>query len=322
MEWALPVDEHGFEFGIPWSCETRVEPGGAVATLTDSADPGQLRASVDISLPVGVALFSVKVTVENATARAVPVQCWTNAMLSPGAESVSGSLCFAFPGSSVVVHSTGDATLPPPKSTMPWPLVDGRDMSLLGNWRSWLGVFAVDPSAGFAGVYDSSTDLGVVRLYDPETAPGVKLFGFGAAFPDSATYTDNGSAYVELWGGPNRSFWPEDRRVLAPGEQLSWAETWMPISGIGGVSSANERAVLNLQRDPERALVGAVTAQTVEATLELLVGEGVIRSDAVVLGPGSPYRAVVPASEWQGRSGPLRLRLLERDGTLILEVAR
>ena len=48
-------------------------------------------------------------------------------------------------------------------------------------------------------------------------ARGAKLFaGKGL---DPALWTDDGSTYVELWGGANRTFFPEDDRTLAAGRR-------------------------------------------------------------------------------------------------------
>jgi hypothetical protein len=212
--------------------------------------------------------------------------------------------------------------LPGPRESISWPVYNGRDLSLLGNWRGWLGVFAQDPSSGFAGVYDDAFQFGAVRVFDPATAPGVKLFGFGPGFADVASYADDGSSYVELWGGPARTFWPEDRLSLAPGQVVSWREVWFPIPAIGGLSAANREAALYLETDAGGAVIGAYSPLNLNAVISLWVGGFSVKEEPITLGPDSPQQAVAPSSEWQGREGPITLRLTDSAGRLILEVTR
>ena len=107
---------------------------------------------------------------------------WENAMLAPGkANSVSPDLRLIFPANQVTVHSTGDPALPQAGQTMAWPVVNGKDLSRLGNWQNYLGVFATPPTAtpgtgAFAGVYDPAVDEGMVRVFPADIAKGVKLF--------------------------------------------------------------------------------------------------------------------------------------------------
>jgi hypothetical protein len=121
---------------------------------------------------------------------------------------------------------------------------NGRDLSLYGNWRNWLGVFFPEATEGYAGVYSEDTGLGVARIYPPDLAPGLKLFGFGAEFPARAEFSDDGSDYFELWGGPCRSFWAEDDLILAASQSVTWREVWLPFSGLGGLTYANANAAV------------------------------------------------------------------------------
>lgn len=225
MEWAFPVQEHGYEWGVPWAFRTESNGGEAKITLSDSTDPARVQAQVSVTLRRGERAWNVAASAVNPTARVVPVQFWLNAMLALGERTVSSEMEFSLPPGGVRVHSTGDTRLPGERQVIAWPLYKGIDFGKYRNWQTWIGVFAQDPTAGSAAVSNPSTHLALTRTFSPGAAPGVKLFAFGPQFSDRG-YTDDGSQYVELWGGPNRSFWPEDDFTLAPGASLRWTERW------------------------------------------------------------------------------------------------
>ena len=160
---------------------------------------------------------------ENPTGAEKRYQFWLNAMVSGPGNRVPDDLVFMFPTNKAIVHSTDDPSLPPPRGTFDWSVVNGRDLARYANWRGYLGIFALTPG-GRQGVYWPAAQLGLVRTYPAGVARGAKLFaGKGL---DPGLWTDDGSTYVELWGGANRTFFPEDDLTLAPGAAVEWTETW------------------------------------------------------------------------------------------------
>ena len=285
LEWAFPVHEHGYEWGAPWEVSVRREGERAVVTLRRAA--GRLEAQVVVSLAGGEARFTVEPRLTNFGDRALPVQFWANAMLAPGEDSVGPGMKLVFPASQVVVHSTRDAALPGERSTFAWPIADRRDLSLYANWRDALGVFALEPLPAFFGTYDEQTRFGVARVV--HGAGGLKLFGFGAEFADIPTFTDDGSSYVELWAGANRTFWPEDDRLLQPGESLGWREVWIPVAGTGGFTTATSEAVLFLEQVGNELILAAHSPVQRKATLKLMAGGAEVLTRSLLLEPAHPH---------------------------------
>ena len=314
LEWALPVQEHGYEWGMPWSATLVRQSDRITVILRNTEDANRLQAEVSVTLAAGEGRFTVQMLLKNPTDRPLPVQFWANAMLAPGGSTVGSDLRFVFPAQSVTIHSTGDPALPPGGSTISWPLVGGRDMSRYAEWRKSLGVFGAEPLPSFAGAYNPAADVGVARVL--VGVGGVKLFAFGSEFPYAATYTDDGSAYVELWAGANRTFWPEDDRILQPGGSLAWREVWMPIAGTGGFTDATEEAVLRLEREDETLLLAAASPVQRKAVLRLSAGDVALLSRSITLEPGRPYRETVPAD---ASGKPLHLQLFAEDGILLAQ---
>lgn len=225
MEWALPVNEHGYEWGVPWSYRIIEQNDRASIVLQDSEASDRLQTRVTVTLAAEQPAFALHLSLANPTDRPINCQFWVNAMLTLGSPGTTGNTEFTLPGRQAFVHSTGDHLLPGEHGVLSWPNHEGRDLSWYRNWNQWLGLFLTDLTADTVAAYNHDTGLGVVRRFPPDLAPGVKLFAFGRDFADRS-YTDDGSEYFELWGGPCRTFWPEDDIVLGPGQVMEWTEVW------------------------------------------------------------------------------------------------
>ncbi|MEP7199256.1 MAG: DUF5107 domain-containing protein, partial [Chloroflexota bacterium] len=197
----------------------------ASITLRDSDAPDRLQTQVTVTLRRGEAVWSIAPQVSNPTTRLMRVQFWLNAMLTLGGRTTAPDTEFTLPTSAVRVHSTGDKRLPDAKETITWPTYQTIDFSRYTNWQNWLGVFATELNGGRVSALSLQRKLQLMRAFPTDRAPGVKLFAFGPQFPDR-TYTDDDSQYFELWGGLNKSFWPEDDVLLAPNARLEWSERW------------------------------------------------------------------------------------------------
>lgn len=252
IEWCLPVDEHGLNEYRAWKAS--VGPGASV-TVSDHEDRTGLDVAVTIRLDNAHNYVIIEPRVTNLTGAPQQLQLWVNAMLALNGNRAGDSTRFILPASQVTVHSTSDDRLPGPHSKLEWPVAQGRDLSLYANWRGHLGLFASPAAqAGFAGVYDPSSDQGIVRAFPAGTARGVKFFG-GKGI-DPATWTDDGSTYVELWGGLTPTFW--DYASIPAGQTWGWTERWYPVSGLGeGFQVANAAAALNLSATEVRLATSA-----------------------------------------------------------------
>jgi hypothetical protein len=316
IEWCLPVEEHGYEWGIPWTLETRREGTAVVVTLRDTTAGDRVRASVEVRLEAGAGYFTIRPRLENPTGVPLAVKYWTNAMLAPGGQNApSAELRFVLPGAvtAVTVHSRGDEWLPGYNQRMSWPVVGGKDLSRLGNWSRWLGFFE-DPAVGeFAAVYDEAYDEGMVRVFPADVARGAKVFAFGWRDPISASnWTDDSSSYVELHGGPAATF--DDSVTLAAGGHLEWAELWYPVAGIGGLRQANGTAALNLRAGGGQVQIGVAATKRWQGDVVLLLNGQERWRVSTTLTPGQPLWQGVPLGQDVPETGELTLRLIAPGG--------
>ena len=200
---------------------------------------------------------------------------------------------------------------------MPWPVVDGTDMSRLGNWNRWLGFFE-DPSAGgFVAVYDEGYDEGMVRAFDPGAVPGAKVFaaGWKDAIP-AHTWTDDASSYVELHSGPAPTF---DHNVTVPaGGYLAWTEVWYPTAGMGRLQYANKMAALGLTAGGGQAHSSVAVTRPLAGEIVLLLNGQEISRHSAKLVPGQARQDSIALGDAVPNSGRLILRL-ESNGNVLAE---
>jgi hypothetical protein len=315
MEFCLPVDEHGYVTAEPWDATvSQGADGSATVTMRITEASRNIEARVAITLRPNEAGFHLRSTLHNPNAEARALQFWMNAMLSPGGHGVQPSLRFYYPTSEVIVHSRGDSALPDAHGVMAWPVHDGRDMAQYGNWRDWLGFFAPNLRAPFTAVYDDAAQLGMVRTFPPDLAQGVKLFGFGSGFGDVGAYTDDGSQYVEMWGGLTPTFW--DYTTLAANASVTWDEFWYVLSGSGGPSLATDEVALSVTREGDALRVVVAAPRPFRGTLLVTQGDQQLLREDVVVRPDASHVAICGNIAWNMGTRPT-VRIVDDAGRVI-----
>ncbi len=312
IEWAFPTDEHGLNEYRPWQYRLLGGEGWRGVRVWDQDDRTGMEVAVTLRLYEGRSDLAIVPQITNSTGESQVFQFWMNAMLTlSGGQGPSSDLTFWVPTETMMVHSTGDGSLPGPRSLVSWPVYQGRDLSRHGEWRNYLGLFAVE-ARGAAGAYDRQAEQGIVRVYPSQVARGVKIFALGDL--PANLYTEGGSRYFEFWGGYNRTFFPEDYATLEPGSLVSWEERWYPIHGIGGLDWANGDLALSLEVTGAGVRVGAQAPYPMSVTLTLLQHGQPQAVWQPQLGPATPFRAGHPGS---GEGWTLRA---EQGGSLLVEM--
>jgi len=313
MEWAYPVQEHGYRWGVPWTYKTNQTNTEATITLSDVA-PDRVGAEVTVTLSADSPIFRIEPRLINQTNQAVPVQFWINAALSlsPGGMSLRNQ--FIIPAETVIIHSRGADgwDIPGEHEPMSWPTYREQDLTTYQQWANYLGYFIPHLSAPFMGAYNLETDLGVARLITPETVAGNKVFAFSQTFP-YRSYTDDDSQYFELWGGVNEGFWPEYDVMVQPGETLSWEEAWWPLAQLGGLSWANQQVALYHYQNNKEHLVTITLAQSMFVELTLLNNGVPIETETVSLQPDDVIERNYPFTE-----GALQLQITDSQNNELL----
>lgn len=315
IEFCLPVDEHGYVTAEPWSTSVaELGDGSAAVTMRLVEQTRRVAAEVTVTLRPGEAAIDIGTRLTSQSDKTESLQYWINAMISPGKHGLGPGLRFVLPGERAVVHSTGQQGLPGEYEAFSWPVFNGRDLSRYSNWDSWLGLFVPTRRADFAAVYDDDAKVGLVRIFPGGVTPGLKLFGFGSQF-EAGSYTDDGSQYVELWGGLTPTF--RDYATLAPGASVFWRETWYPVADMAGPSLANAQVALWAAREGNRLMIDIHSTRTQEAALVVMQGDVEVSRQAMTL---TPSESLHVALELSGNlSGETRVLVLRPTGETIIE---
>jgi len=316
MEFALPVEEHGYLTAQPWDASVSRQPdGSATVALQVQEETRGILARVEVTLKPGEAAIRLRTQLRNTTGAEQVFQYWTNAMLSPGRHGVGPELSIAFPADQVVIHSRGDTSLPSDGATMPWPLYAGRDMSAYGEWRDWLGFFGPARTAPFMAVYDRATQIGMVQATAEGILPGAKIFGFGREF-NNDTFSEDGAQYVEMWSGVAPTF--SQDVSLPEGGVLSWDEIWYVVAQSDGVTFANQNASLYAWRDGE--VLRLTVASPADHRWRLVITQGgtPLGDEVFDVQPGTPFRfsADFPGG---GSGEPVHIEIRDLADNSILE---
>lgn len=314
IEWAFPVEEHGLNEWRPWSYTVNQQAGSISVTVSDVEDRTGMTVGATLTLSADRADVLFEPWVRNTTDVAQSYQYWLNAMVSLGDNRVSGHTRLILPTHHVIVHSTGDATLPGTWQAMAWPSYGNRDLSLYANWTDYLGFFVPDIADGFVALYDEEADQGLVRSFTPGNPIGTKLFGPATLPP--GLWTDNDSSYIELWSGVTPTF--AQNTSLPAGQSRSWQERWYAVHGIGSVRSANANAALHLEETADGVRLGVAVSAATRGTLTLWIEGDAASTWELALNPGQPFQTTWPRPV--GSAGAPGLTLASEDGQRLANV--
>jgi hypothetical protein len=311
MDWAYPVQEHGYRFGVPWEYTVQTNPAAAAITLSDTATD-RTGLQITVSLPTDSAVFSVQPQLTNNAADTAPVQLWVNAALALSSSSMSPDTQFVLPTEVITVHSRGELgwSVPDSGEPAPWPQIGETDLRDYRQWANYLGFFVSYADAPFIGAYNPHTQLGVARLGSRNSTG--KLFAFGPDFADR-TYTDDNSQYFEIWGGANAGFWPEYDIAVPPAGSLGWREQWWPLAGLPGLTWATERVAIAVERAGSSVTLSALVAQPTTGQVRISTGDSIILRKDFSASPAEPMR-------WQfsAESGPIDIEFIDSTETVLL----
>lgn len=218
MEWAFPVEEHGYAWAMPWfMTATSADDGSARATLTFQDRVTNLAAEVSIVLPATGRTFALTLTLANPGDEPATGQFWVNTALPAGPV-----MRVDLPATEVEVHSAGASEEVVAGQVLPWE----AEMGEWGRWQTWFSAFAAPVTSGSVAMWGPDGRPGLRRTFNPETTPGLKLFIWG---PEANTVEFEGHFYYEVWGGLTPDF--DTFITLAPGDKRQWSEEWTILEG-------------------------------------------------------------------------------------------
>src|SRR3954447_8371882 len=194
-----------------------------------------------------------------------------------------------------------------------WPMDEkGQDLSVIRNQADGpVSLFTYHTREGFVGVYHPHTRSGTVHVANPLELPTHKVWSWGHD-RDAADWrtalSDDDSAYVELQAGLFRN--QETYAFLEPQETVRFAEYWLPVRDLGGITRANVDAILHLERTtPTRVRIALdVTRDVPDARVVIHRGTSSPEPSYSLADAGSLFDQKVSLSpretwRWEGDAG-------------------
>ena len=263
---------------------------------------------VELRLHPGRTVLEQKVELYNASDVRHRYYWWSNAAVQAWDDSR-----LVYPTEVMATHGF--------TSIEPWPIDrQGRDLSVIRNQTAGpVSLFTHRTREGFVGVYHPHTNSGTVHVADPAELPTHKVWSWGND-RDAAVWrtalSDDESAYVELQAGLFRN--QETYAFLEPQESVRFAEFWLPVRDLGGITRANTDAALFIERTtPTRVRVALdVTRDMPGAHVTVRSGNGAPAAlDTIVsLSP----RAVWRTDGIDVTAAPVTLELTDAGGKVVL----
>src|SRR5215469_10566917 len=288
IEFNFPVS-HNWMTVSPVDYAMTSEPDGSASIWVGNIDRVYgMQWRVQLTLRPGQASLEQRTTLYNRSDVRHRFYWWTNAGVQVWDDSR-----ILYPMQFTAGHGFADIDT--------WPVdSSGVDLSVVGNQTSgWVSRFSYGSREPYMAVYHPRTQAGVVHYSSPLDLPAKKIWSWGKdedGLDWRNALSDNGSAYVEVQAGLFRD--QETYGFLEPQETVSFAEAWIPIRGLGGVSRATSDAALNLTREDSRDAGGRmtlvasrnVTKAIQNASITLLDGQRVVSSETVSLFPPKTLR--------------------------------
>src|SRR5262249_27027809 len=202
-----------------------------------------------------------------------------------------------------------------------WPIdASGRDLSVIRNQTDGpVSLFTYATREPFVGVYHPHTATGTVHIAWPSELPTHKVWSWGAdadAREWRRALADTDSAYGELQAGLSRN--QETYASLEPQETVRFAEYWLPVGAIGGITRATPDAVFHGERVDNGSRLSAgldVTRELADARVRVRQDDRVLLDEAVKLSPRGDWRRTIDGL--RGPS-PWTFELIDGSGRALL----
>jgi Flp pilus assembly protein TadD, contains TPR repeats len=170
----------------------------------------------------------------------------------------------------------------------------------------------------FVGNYDYGVEAGLLHVADHRVSPGKKQWtwgngDFGRAW--DRNLTDEDGPYIELMTGVFTDNQP-DFAWLAPHEEKSFLQSFMPYKRIGAVKNATKDLAIALDTIEGEAKAGVyVSSRQQGLKIELRSGGEIVVAESCDLDPANPWLRELSLD---GRRGDLELEVMSAEGRSLI----
>lgn len=197
---------------------------------------------------------------------------------------------------------------------------EGVDISRYKNIPVPTSYMAYHSDYNFVGNYDHQQKAGLLHLADHHISPGKKQWTWGCGDFGKAwdrNLTDENGPYIELMTGVYTDNQP-DFTFLAPYEEKSFVQYFMPYKEVGAVKNATLDVMINLEVQDGTAKLSAYAPSPLEQATILFSGkDNILFQKQVDLSPKEPFSASVPCGGETHQD--LYFAVLDRSGNVLVD---
>jgi tetratricopeptide (TPR) repeat protein len=195
----------------------------------------------------------------------------------------------------------------------------GVDISRYKNIPVPTSYMAWKSDYDFVGGYDHEKKAGLLHVADHHVSPGKKQWTWGHGEFGRAwdrNLTDEDGPYIELMTGVFTDNQP-DFTWLAPHEEKTFAQNFLPYKGVGEVKNANVDAAVGLAVDDGRLQAGLYVTAIRKGLRVVVAGASKVYADLQFdLGPETPWTFEAPCHE---PAEAVRIEVRQADGSLLID---
>ncbi|MBB6733613.1 DUF5107 domain-containing protein [Cohnella zeiphila] len=321
IEFNWPQHHRPNTYGpVEYKLEER-EDGSATVWVSEIDRMYGTKVTAGFSLHPGKAYLEISAQLYNRTPEPQTFLWWANPAVAVNDHTQS-----VFPPDVTAVFDHGKRDVSRfPIATGTYYKMDysaGVDISRYRNIPVPTSYMAYKSDYNFVGGYDHNVQAGLLHVANHHVSPGKKQWTWGNGEFGQAwdrNLTDEDGPYIELMTGVYTDNQP-DFTWLAPYEEKSFTQYFMPYKNIGVVKNASIDAAVNLEVDDRtrEATVQAYATSAFEgATVELKGRKRVYVNESVTLSPVSTFKSVVTLDE-DDRAHDLTVTVRTADGKLLV----
>ena len=195
---------------------------------------------------------------------------------------------------------------------------EGVDISMYKNIPVPTSYMAYHSDYDFIGNYDYGVEAGLLHIAEHRISPGKKQWTWGSGDFGKAwdrNLTDENGPYIELMTGVFTDNQP-DFTFLAPYEEKTFTQYFMPYKAVGAVKNATKDVIINLEVNGNEAEASVYVTSPMEVTITL---KGEITEYAAITKELSPEKAYKIKTEISEDSiGSLTLTVKNADGKTLV----
>ncbi len=270
--------------------------GSATVWVGETEKMFRTKGMAAYTLYPGKAYLEIKGQLYNGTDRPQTFLWWANPAVAVNEHTQS-----VFPPDvrAVMDHGKRDVSKFPISESIYYKMDyrPGTDISRYKNIPVPTSYMAHHSDYDFVGNYDHGKQAGLLHVADHHISPGKKQWTWGNGDFGQAwdrNLTDENGPYIELMTGMFTDNQP-DFTFLAPYEEKTFTQYFMPYKNIGAVKNATADVMLNLEIEKQSATLAVYTTsvQTCRVRLEYAPTSACLLEETIEISPVNTYVAEV-----------------------------